>query len=149
MLFGGSIKQSKRKKARHQLPNETCAWPTNPAAEDAAMPDHRTALHECLIALGHTPQDHPRVAGVLTATSKPPRICYCGAFIDSGFLLPSPGAHIEVDVYLPPLSPTARSVQLHGEGRVLRVNPAGTDPPGFAAEVLFHTESSDAAFILG
>jgi len=54
-----------------------------------------------------------------------------------------------VDVYLPPVGLTARSVQLHGEGTVLRVSPAGTDQPGFAAEVLFHTESSDAAVILG
>ena len=75
-------------------------------------------------------------------------ISHCGAFIVSE-LLPSPGAHIEVDVYLPPVGPTARSVQLHGEGTVLRVSPAGTDQPGFAAEVLFHTESSDAAVILG
>ena len=76
-------------------------------------------------------------------------ISYRGAFIVSEFLLPSPGAHIEVDVYLPPVGPAARSVQLHGEGTVLRVSPAGTDQPGFAAEVLFHTESSDVTLILG
>ena len=72
-------------------------------------------------------------------------ISHCGAFIVSEF----PGAHIEVDVYLPPVGLTARSVQLHGEGTVLRVSPTGTDQPGFAAEVLFHIESSDAAVILG
>ena len=75
-------------------------------------------------------------------------ISHRGAFIFS-MLLPSPGAHIEVDVYLPSVGLTPRSVRLHGEGRVLRVSQAESDPSGFAAEMLFHTESSDAAIILG
>ena len=70
-----------------------------------------------------------------------------GAFIFSA-LLPSPGAYVEVDVYLPSLT-MSRSVHLHGEGRVLRTRQAGTDPSGFAAEVQFQTENSDDSIILG
>jgi len=75
-------------------------------------------------------------------------ISHRGAFIFSKSL-PSPGAYLEVDVYLPSVGLTPRSVQLHGEGRVLRVSQVGTDQSGFAAEVLFHTEGSDAAVIFG
>lgn len=71
-----------------------------------------------------------------------------GAFIVSESL-PSPGAYVEVDVYLPSVDLTPCSVRLHGEGRVLRVSQAGTGPSGFAAELMFHTESSNAALILG
>jgi len=64
-------------------------------------------------------------------------------------LLPFPGAHVELDVYLPSAGLTPRSVQLHGEGIVLRVGEVGTSQSGFAAEVLFQTESYDAATVLG
>jgi hypothetical protein len=64
-------------------------------------------------------------------------------------LLPSPGAHVKLDVYLPSVGLRPRSVQLHGEGTVLRVGEVGTNHSGFAAEVLFHTESYDAATVLG
>ena len=63
--------------------------------------------------------------------------------------LPPPGAHLELNVYLPSLSGTPRSVQLTGEGTVLRVGRAGVGQAGFAAEVLFHTESSDSGTVLG
>ena len=67
-----------------------------------------------------------------------------GAFIISESL-PSPGVHVEVDVYLPSVGLTPRSVQLHGEGTVLRVSQAGSGQSGFAAEMVFSTEGSDAA----
>ena len=52
-----------------------------------------------------------------------------GAFIFS-VSLPSPGAHVEVDVYLPSTGLTPRSVQLHGEGTVLRVSQPGNHQSG-------------------
>ena len=60
---------------------------------------------------------------------------------------PSPGLHIELDVYLPAVSGRPRSVQLHGEGKVLRVEGRKGAPTGFAAEVLFQTESSGGSTI--
>ena len=64
-------------------------------------------------------------------------------------VLPSPGAHLELNVYLPSLSGTPRSVQLSGEGTVLRVARGEVGQSGFAAEVIFHAESSDSATVLG
>ena len=61
---------------------------------------------------------------------------------------PSVGLHIELDVYLPAVSGRPRSVQLHGEGKVLRVEGREGAPTGFAAEVLFQTESSGGPTIL-
>lgn len=60
----------------------------------------------------------------------------------------SPGSHIELDVYLPSVSGRARSVQLHGEGKVLRVEGREGATTGFAAEVLFQTERSGGPTIL-
>ena len=63
--------------------------------------------------------------------------------------LPSPGAHLELNVYLPSLGGTPRSVQLSGEGTVLRAGRSEVGQSGFAAEVIFHAESSDSATVLG
>jgi len=65
-----------------------------------------------------------------------------GVFI-LGDALPPAGAHLELNVYLPSLSGTPRSVQLNGEGAVLRAGGAEVGQSGFAVEVIFHTESSD------
>ena len=61
--------------------------------------------------------------------------------------LPPAGVRVEVDVHLPAVSTAARSAQLHGEGTVLRTCEAKES--GFAAGVVFHAESSDAATVLG
>lgn len=63
--------------------------------------------------------------------------------------LPPPGAHLELKVYLPSLSGARRSVQLNGEGTVLRAGRAEVGQSGFAAEVILHTESSDSPTVLG
>lgn len=56
---------------------------------------------------------------------------------------PPLGGHIELDIYLPAPSGAPRSVQLHGEGKVLRVDRADGVSNGFAAEVVFQTENSN------
>jgi len=63
--------------------------------------------------------------------------------------LPPAGVRVEVDVHLPAVGATARSAQLHGEGVVLRACGGEAGEPGFAATVVFHAESSDAASVLG
>jgi len=63
--------------------------------------------------------------------------------------LPPAGARVEVDVHLPAVSTAARSAQLHGEGTVLRTCEAAAKEAGFAAAVVFHAESCDAAAVLG
>jgi len=68
-------------------------------------------------------------------------ISYRGVSV-SAALLPSPGACVQLDVYLPSEGLTPRSVHLHGEGTVIRVGEIGAGESGFAAEVTFHTEGS-------
>lgn len=63
--------------------------------------------------------------------------------------LPPVGKCVELDVYLPAVPGTARAAQLHGEGTVVRVNGGGATESGFAAEVVFRAESSDAGKVLG
>jgi hypothetical protein len=63
--------------------------------------------------------------------------------------LPLPGARIELDVHLHGVTGTSRSAQLHGEGTVVRTSGRGTEVSGFAATVIFHTENSDTAPVLG
>lgn len=58
------------------------------------------------------------------------------------------GVHVELDVHLPAIIGTARAAQLHGEGTVLRTSALGAVESGFAATVVFHTESSDTAAIV-
>ena len=75
-------------------------------------------------------------------------ISHRGTFIVSKSL-PSPGAHVELYVYLPSVGLPPRFARLHGEGTVLRVSRAGAGQSGFAADVTFQTESSDASIISG
>jgi len=63
--------------------------------------------------------------------------------------VPPAGVRVEVDVHLPAVTAAARSAQLNGEGVVLRTCKAEAKESGFAAVVVFHTESSDAATVLG
>jgi len=63
--------------------------------------------------------------------------------------LPPAGAHLELKVYLPSISGAPRSVQLNGEGTVLRAARAEVGRSGFAADVIFNTESSDSSTVLG
>lgn len=63
--------------------------------------------------------------------------------------LPPAGANLELNVYLPSIRGTPRSVQLNGEGTVVRVGTSEVGQSGFAAEVIFHTESSDSPTVLG
>jgi len=71
-----------------------------------------------------------------------------GVFI-VGRQLPPAGVRVEINVHLPSVSSAARSAQLHGEGAVLRASEAEAGQSGFAAALVFHAESSDAAVALG
>jgi hypothetical protein len=70
-----------------------------------------------------------------------------GVFVLSK-LGPHPGADIEVDVYLPSLSGRPRSLQLHGEGKVIRNVNSGAPETGFAAEVFFDTDNSEPEVLM-
>jgi len=63
--------------------------------------------------------------------------------------LPPAGVRVEINVHLPSVSSAARSAQLHGEGAVLRSAEAEAGKSGFAAALVFHAGSSDAAAVLG
>ena len=67
-----------------------------------------------------------------------------GAFVFAKSPPPS-GVHVKLDLYLPSLAGLPRSLQLHGEGEVVRVSTAGE--AGFAAEVTFQTEGLDGRLI--
>jgi hypothetical protein len=69
-------------------------------------------------------------------------VSMAGAFIVAD-TVPSLGATVGVDIYLP-YDKTGRIVELHGEGKVSRVEGAGRTSSGFAAEVMFQTPSSSA-----
>ena len=75
-------------------------------------------------------------------------ICDRGVFILANEL-PPVGRRVELDVHLPAVTGTARAAQLHGEGTVVRTSARGATESGFAAAVVFQTESSDAATVLG
>lgn len=70
-----------------------------------------------------------------------------GVYI-TGEVVPLLGAHLDVDVYLPSLELAGNSVQLHGEGIVIRVDQGPESAKGFAADVLFQTESSSGPTIV-
>ena len=59
-------------------------------------------------------------------------------------LSPPTGVHLEVEVSLRAASGAPKSVQLHGEGKVVRAGRKGSEA-GFAAAVLFQTESSGSS----
>lgn len=62
---------------------------------------------------------------------------------------PAVGMYIELDAYLPASSGQGRTVKLHAEGRVLRVEAQGGPATGFAAEVFFQSEPQSGDTILG
>jgi hypothetical protein len=74
-------------------------------------------------------------------------LSFLGAFVLSESLPPR-GAHLEINVHLPAATETRKSVQLRGEGKVLRVSGKGAAEPGFAAEIVFHIEGLDDAALL-
>jgi len=61
--------------------------------------------------------------------------------------LPPVGKCVELDVHLPAVTGTARAALLHGEGTIVRTSGRGAKELGFAAAVVFQTESSDAATV--
>ena len=75
-------------------------------------------------------------------------ICDRGVFILTKEV-PPVGKCVELDVRLPAVAGTARAALLHGEGTVVRTSGRGAKESGFAAAVVFQTETSDAATVLG
>ena len=71
-------------------------------------------------------------------------ICDRGVFILTREIPPL-GKCVELDVHLPAADETSRAAVLHGEGTVVRTSARGAKESGFAAAVMFRTESSDAA----
>jgi hypothetical protein len=63
-------------------------------------------------------------------------------------IVPPLGAHLEVDVCLPPLETGSGAVQLHGEGTVVRVDRQADNVQGFAAAVTFQTEAASGPTIV-
>lgn len=74
-------------------------------------------------------------------------ISAAGVFV-TGDVAPQPGVHLELEVYLPSLERGRGSVQLHGEGTVLRVEREHGIPKGFAAAVAFRTESASGPTVV-
>jgi len=75
-------------------------------------------------------------------------ICDRGVFVLAKDV-PPVGKCVELDVHLPAVAETARAALLHGEGTVVRTSGRGAKESGFAAAVVFQTESSDPATVLG
>jgi hypothetical protein len=67
-------------------------------------------------------------------------VSMAGAFIAAD-IAPLLGAPIGVDIYLP-VDVSGKTVELHGEGKVARVDGPGQTGSGFAAEVMFQTRAS-------
>ena len=61
---------------------------------------------------------------------------------------PEVGAYIELDAFLPAVRGRGKTVKLHAEGRVLRVEELAGAGMGFAAEVLFQPEPQSGDTIL-
>jgi hypothetical protein len=70
-----------------------------------------------------------------------------GVFV-SAEIVPPPGAHLDVDVYLPSLEAGGGAVQLHGEGTVVRVEREAERTKGFAAAVAFQTEAASGPTVV-
>jgi PilZ domain len=54
---------------------------------------------------------------------------------------PALGARLDVNVFLPPPETGSSSVELHGEGTVVRIDRGATHITGFAAAVAFRPEA--------
>lgn len=66
-----------------------------------------------------------------------------GVFVVST-LLPPIGEYLEIDVYLPSLPGTEKSIEMHGGGKVVRASTEGSET-GFAAQIeLWQTEQTRA-----
>jgi hypothetical protein len=69
-----------------------------------------------------------------------------GVFVVTTFF-PPVGRHLEIEVHLPAASGVRRSVQLRGEGKVVRAGRIGPgSESGFAAQVIFQSPSSGSSF---
>jgi hypothetical protein len=66
----------------------------------------------------------------------------------TGHVAPPFGAHLEVDVYLPSVEAGGGSVQLHGEGTVIRVDREAGGVMGFAAAVAFQPEAANGPAVV-
>ncbi len=64
-----------------------------------------------------------------------------GVYI-TGEVAPPIGGHLDVDVYLPSVEVGGSTVQLHGEGTVVRVERDAEGVSGFAATVAFNRETA-------
>ena len=73
-------------------------------------------------------------------------VAMAGAFIVADAVPPLHAA-VSVDIYCP--GSNGRIVELHGEGKVTRVEGSTHTISGFAAEVMFQAKSSDDASVLG
>jgi hypothetical protein len=67
-----------------------------------------------------------------------------GVFVTTA-VVPQAGVQLELDIDLRSLTPEWKPLRFHGEGKVVRTIERGLDS-GFAAEVLFQTETSEATF---
>ncbi len=74
-------------------------------------------------------------------------VSMAGAFIVAD-MVPHLGAPVGVDIYLP-VDVSGGSLELHGEGKVARVEGSGQTGSGFAAEVIFQTQPSGDSAGLG
>ena len=68
-----------------------------------------------------------------------------GVFIRTYFV-PMPTAAVEVHVSIPSLVTNGGALRLTGTGTVLRIDPPGSQPTGFAAEMIFQTTGIGAPF---
>lgn len=70
-----------------------------------------------------------------------------GVYITAG-LAPPLGARLDVNVLLPPPEAGSSSVELQGEGTVVRIDREAEGIKGFAAAVAFHTESASGPTVV-
>jgi hypothetical protein len=66
----------------------------------------------------------------------------------TGDLVPERGAHLDLEVYLPSLDVGGATVQLHGEGTVIRVDREEEISKGFAAVVVFQREAASGPTVV-
>lgn len=71
-----------------------------------------------------------------------------GVFVVIRDMVPPPGTHLDVDVFLPSLEVRSGAVHLHGEGTVVRVDRQAESTTGFAAAVSFQTEAASGPTVV-